>query len=119
MKGKKGQLTLYIVFMILAIFILLIAAILAPMGVLMNSEFYAIGEGLILDANDTISEISDDEIRTQIQNTLSTALAAEQTNIEVNAAIFQYGWVIMLIVTSLVLFLISRKLVESNVGGFV
>lgn len=113
--NKKGTITLYLSFFILAVIIIVLAAILAPMGVMFNSQMYEVGEQLLIDSNGTINQINDATVRGQIQTSLSSAIDSQQNNIEVNAAIFQYGWVFVIIITALVLFIFARRLIE--VGG--
>ena len=120
-KNKKGQVAMYIVFMITAMFIVMIAAFLAPMGVLINTEFYAAGEMLMLEANDSISNIQDAGVRSQVQAVIAEGLSAQQNNIEINSDIFQYSWILVVALTGLVVFLYTRQLVEfrPGAGGFV
>lgn len=117
-RNKKGQVMIYIVWFIAAITILIIAAVIAPLGVSMNSEFYAIGEQLMLDGNETIGGIQDATVKAEIQGVITEALSAQQNNINVNADIFQYSWIFVLIIGALVLFIFSRRLIETG-GGFV
>lgn len=117
--SRRGQIAIYIYFIVLAIFILLIGAVFAPMGVLFNVKMYEAGEQIMLQANDSISNIQDDAVRTQVQAVIDTGLSDVQTNIEVNSDIFQYSWVLMLGVTGMVVFLLTRRIVEFNQGGFV
>lgn len=121
MKSKKASVTIYIAFMITAIIIVLIAAILAPMGVLFTAEAYAAGEAIMLDANASVGQIQNDTIRESIQAGMSGALDAAEMNIEVNSDIFQYSWVFVVALAAIVTFLYTRSLVEFQRpgGGFV
>lgn len=118
-KNKKGQVTIFIVFMIISVFIILISAFFAPMGVRFNTEMYKAGEQIYLQTNQSISEIQNDSAREAIQGIISGGLANVENNIEVNNALFQYGWVFVLILAALVLFLWTRRLVEFGGGGLV
>jgi len=120
-KGKKGNVTLYIVFFIVSILIITITAVLAPFGVLFNTEMYRAGEGILVQANGSISAIGDDDVRASIQGAINSAFAAQENNITVNANIYQYAWVPTLILSMLIIFMFSRQLVESRGGrtGFV
>ena len=120
-KNKKAQVAMYIVFMITAMFIVMIAAFMAPMGVLINTEFYAAGEMLMLEANESVSSIQDDAVRTRVQAVIAEGLAAQENNIEINSDIFQYSWILVVGLSALVVFLITRQLVEfrPGQGGFV
>lgn len=116
--GKKGTVSLYITFMVLAIVIVLIAAVFAPMGVLFNTKMFTAGEDIMLKANASISDINDATVRTQVYDTIDSGLDGVQNNINVNNAIFQYGWVFILVIAGLVIFIYSRRLVEYG-GGFI
>lgn len=114
--NKKGVLTFYLVFMVLAIVIVFITAVMAPFGVLVNTELYEIGEGMIMDANETASNIDNADVRQAMQDSFATSLDGIETNVEVNNSVFQYSFIIVLIVGALFLFLYSRRLVEAGYG---
>lgn len=118
-KNKKGQVTIFIVFMIVSLFIVLISAFFAPLGVRFNTEMYRAGEKIYLQTNETISEIQNDTARENIRGIISGGLSNVENNIEVNNSLFQYGWVFILILAGLVLFLWTRRLVEYGGGGLV
>lgn len=117
--NKKGQAVLFVYFFISAIIIVIIAAVFAPMGVLFNTKMYQAGEDILLRSQDEIKGIHDLTVQAQINDTISVALDAGTNNIDVNAAIFQYGWVFVLILTGLIVFLQTRRLVELGAGGFI
>ena len=93
-KNKKASIAIYFSFIVMAILIVVIAAVLAPMGVLLNTEFYAIGEDILLDANESIADINDATVRSNVYNMLDQAFAAQENNIEVNSDIFQYSTIL-------------------------
>jgi len=117
--NKKGQVVIYIVFIVSALFITVIAAFFAPMGVRFNSEMYAAGEKLMLESNETIQKIQDAEIKAELQGTMDNALGSTQNNIDVLASLYQYGWILVIGASALILFLFTRQLVEFRQGGLV
>ena len=117
MKSKKGQVTLYIFMIIIAFVIITIAAVLAPMGVLFNTEMLSAGQDILYMANDSISDIQNTEIRDTIQDSIGSATESATYNIEVNNAFFKYSWVLIIGLTALVIFLFSRMRVETGGGG--
>ena len=119
MKGKKGQMVLYVLFFMLAIVIITMAAVMAPMGVLFNSKMYEAGEDILDRAQPSIDSISDSAVRTQINNSISAAKSAGATNININANIFQYSWIPIVFITAIVIFLQARRLIEVGAGGFI
>ncbi len=120
-KFKKAQVSIYVAFIFTALIIIVITAVLAPMGVLFNAEMYIAGENLMLQGNDTIAKIKDDAIRESILGVIDTALKAQQNNIEINADMFRFSWILILGLTALVVFLFTRRLVETSggAGGFI
>lgn len=118
-KNRKGQVTLYILFIFMAIIIIVVASVVAPMGVLFNTEMVKAGEQILLQANDSMTDIQNTTVRNAIQSSTASALSAGQNNIEVNNAMFQYSWVVVLGIGALVVFLYSRRLVEYGGGGFI
>lgn len=119
-KNKKAQVTLYIFFIIAALILVIIAAVLAPMGVMFNSALYEAGEEIMLDSLLYVEDIDDVSVRTQINATIMKALASQQNNIEINAAIFQYGWIPILVLSAVIVFLQTRRLIAvGGAGGFI
>lgn len=116
MKSRKGQVAIYITFMFVAMLIVLIAAVLAPLGVRFNSEAYVAGEDILLRANGTIAQIQNDTVRQSILSGTQEGLDAVEDNININNSIFKYGWVIVVFLTALIVFLFTRRLTEVNRG---
>lgn len=116
---KKAQISIYFVYMIFAIIIVVIAAIFAPIGVLMNSELYQAGEDILNDANESIQSIQDTSIKNSVNAVVASAKNSAENNININANLFQYGWILVIGLTALVIFLFTRRLVEYGAGGFI
>ena len=102
--NKKAQVSIYVVFIFTAIIIIVITAVLAPMGVLFNAEMYVAGEDLMLKGNETIAQIQDTDVRNAILGSINKAFLAQQNNIEINADLFRYSWIFILGLTALVVF---------------
>jgi predicted PurR-regulated permease PerM len=113
--NKKGQVTLYILLMVLILFVVGLSAMMFPFLANLSTELYIAGEGILEQTNRTVQQIQDPTIRAQIMENVETAQASQQDNITVFTGLYKYGWVIALIVITLFLFLVSRRLVE---GGF-
>jgi len=118
-KNKRGVVTIYISFIIIAIIVVLIGAVFAPMGVLFNSAMYVEGEKILLMANDSIQQINDTTVRTAVTDNLNNAFAAAENNIEVNNDIFRYSWLLVVGLAALTVFMLTRRLVEVQGGGIV
>lgn len=120
LRGKRGQLAFLFVFFLLAIVIIIISAVMAPVAIEFNSKMYLAGESIIENAGTDIGNISNSAVRAELQSSLSNAQAATQYNIDINAGLFQYSWVLVVGLTLLVIFLATRRLVEvGGTGGFI
>ena len=115
--NKKGNVMLYISFFIVSIIIIVISAVIIPMGVEFTTKMYETGEEIFLDANDTLADISDTDVRDSIYSAISQAKDTTTDNIEVSSNIYQYSWLVLLIISGLVVFIASRRMVEVGAGG--
>jgi hypothetical protein len=119
MRGKKAQVAFLFTFFVAAIVILIISAFMAPIGVRINTELYLAGQDILNQTGPSINDINDATIRAQVQAAVGEAQDAAVTNIEVNSDIFQYGWVFMIILTGIIIFLYTRRTIEFGNGGLV
>ena len=83
MKNKKGFMSIYFAFIILAILIVTISAVLAPMGVRFNTEMYRAGEMILNQTNASLEGIENAEMKAAIMANIDQAIDAADTNIEV------------------------------------
>lgn len=119
MMGKKGQVGIYVTLIFISVIIVILAAVFAPLGVLLNTELYAAGEDILLRANESVAAIGDSEVRGAVYDQIDEAFSAQQNNIDINADFFQYSWVLIVGLTALVVFIFTRRLVEVGGGGFI
>lgn len=120
-RRKDGVIMLYITFFIVAILVITLAAVIAPMGVRFNTVMYEAGEQLLIDSNATLAQINNTEVQTELYGAIDEALDSAQTNIDINTDIFQYGWIVVLILVFLIIFIFTRRTVEvqGGAGGFI
>lgn len=118
--NKKGNITLYLVFIFLAMIIITIGALVGPLGVLFSTDMFVAGEGILMNANESLQQIQDEEIKNKIYTIVDDAQEATTTNIQVSGALFEYSWLFLLIITLIVVFIFTRRLVEvGNSGGLI
>ena len=116
MLGKKGNLTLYVISFFFGLIFVVVAGLLAPFGVLINTEIYQAGEMIMLQANDSLQNIQNDTVSERIQGVINSGLAATEDNIEVNNDVYQYGWIAFLIIFFVLVFLGARQIKETSGG---
>lgn len=114
---KKAQVTMYFVMIALAVIIVLITAVIAPMGTVFNTEMYKAGESILDQANDSIMGIQDPNVRAAVLSQLQEAQGQAQNNIDVTLDFYTYSWIFVIGLTAFVAFLYTRRLVETTGGG--
>lgn len=114
MKGKKGTITIFIVFFFLAVIIVVLAGVLAPMGINFQTEIFEAGEDIIAMSNSSAQNIQDASVRAAVDGAVSQGSTNAANNIEVFNFIFRYGWVAAIMVLGLVVFLLTRQSVEQG-----
>lgn len=120
-KNKKGNVGIYISFMISTILVLILSAFYAPMALRMNVDLYAAGEDILQDSQPIIDSINNTDVKDSINATVSAAIDSTQTNIDITSSFYKYGWMWIIGLGAFVAFIYSRRLVEygSLTGGFV
>lgn len=117
---KKGQVTIYVSYLLTAFIILAITAVVAPTGALFTTEAIAAGDTILAQANESLNNIQNQTIKDEIGNIITSAREAGTMNIQVTTDLFKYSWVIMLVLVGIVGFLFTRQIVEFRPpGGFV
>ena len=114
--NKRGQVTFYLLFIGISLAILFIGAFVAPFGAAFASQVYTSGNGMLLTANETLSQIQDPTIRQKAQDVIQGGIDSTYTNIEVNTAIYKYSWAFVLLIGPIRKIIFTRKLSEYNQG---
>jgi hypothetical protein len=115
-RGKRGSLAIYIAFVMIALSIILFGAVIAPMGAMMNTQFYLAGENILSLTNSSLNSIQNVTVRQALLEANSAAMGTTQTNIEVSVGLFKYSWIFVLVCSAIVVFLFTRRLVEYGGG---
>lgn len=111
-KNKKGQISLYIVFIFAALTLITIATVFAAMGTLFNTKMYLAGQDILNRSAEDIGNINDVTIRNKINDSTHDALDSVSDNVEVTNSIFQYSWIIILVLLGIIVLIYSRRSVE-------
>lgn len=109
---KRAQVGIYFVFLIIATIVVIITALIAPLGSDMTQRFYIAGEGIINNSQSSLALIQDSNVKDQLDDIYAGAKANTVTNIEVTSGLYKYAWLIVIILSAVVLFLFTRRLVE-------
>lgn len=116
--GKKSQILIYISWFIVALLIIVITAVLAPAGVMFNTKMYEAGEKIYLKTNSSMN-ISNTEVNARVQNVLNAGFDNLETNIDISGDLFQYGWILLLVISTLSVFIYVLRIKEIQGGGYV
>jgi len=113
--NNKGQVAYFFVFVFVAIGLLFLFAVATPFLQTFNIEAYKVGETIINDAQGDIDEIQNTEVRESIDGLLTAQQESMEGQTDVLGVFFQYGWIIIIVVLVLLIFMATRQTVESEV----
>lgn len=114
LKDERGSFAYFIAFMFLAITLVFLFGIGIPLLININTEFYAAGEDILNMSVNKTSQIQDANARAVFENAQSSMQASVQDQVSILSVFFQYGWLIIIVVIVLVLFMASRQQVETG-----
>ena len=113
---KPAVAGIFIAFIFISITLIFLFAVGIPFMLAWNVEMYAAGERIMNDQSvqSAIDSISDAAIKAEIEGVFTTAKASTSDNVSVLGFFYQYGWIIIIIITTLMLFMKTRVLVETQ-----
>lgn len=114
-KNDRGSLSYFFIFIFLAAILLTLFVIANPLMIEIETEFFSVGSDLIEDARskvDTESDKADD-----LRSALDAAIASEEDNVKNLQGFFQYAWVIIIVVVTLVIYMIGRANMQRQSGS--
>lgn len=117
--NSRGNISFVLVFALLSVAIIFMFAFLSPTLQVFTTKIYGVGEPLLEDANTTALTFNDATIKNTVQSSLQASKDTTATQIEVLNFFYQYAWLFVIGLVSLILLLFSRFLVERQVGGAV
>lgn len=111
--NQKGSLAYAMVFFMLALTLIFFFALIIPMLIDINTEMYAVaGNKLLPNALAAANTIQDANVRTAMLNSINNANDSVTTNTDILSGFFQYGWLIVIFVIVVVMFILARRSVE-------
>jgi hypothetical protein len=113
---RKGVAGIFVVFVLYSVMLVFLFAVAIPFLMNMNVQFYGAGQQIMTQSNiqNTIDNIQDADIKTAIQGTFTSATSSTATNIQILGFFFQYSWLWISLIITLILFMITRKTVETQ-----
>lgn len=117
--NEAGNISFVFVFVILAITILFMFVFLSPALQIFTLRVYDNAEPLLNDANATAQGLDDAAIKGSIESSLQNSKDTTATSVETLNFFYTFAWVFVIAITSFILLLFSRYLVERQVGGAV
>jgi len=115
--NERGNMSLYMMYLLAAIMGLLIFVLVIPLTQTINTEFYAAAEDMLIDANTTANDFNNVGIKTALQGSFQAQIDSIETSNDILSVFFQYAWAIVIFIVMLPMFLFGRQLVESRRGG--
>ena len=114
MKDERGSFSYFMVFIMLAVILVFLFAIGIPMLTQINSEFYKAGEPMLDTAYENAMLVEDADVQAAMLSNIDGQRQSIPDQVEVLSIFFQYGWLIIILVIVMVLFMSSRRSIESG-----
>jgi len=114
LNDERGSFSYFMVFVLLAVMLVFLFAIGIPLLMAVNSEFYAAGEPLLDRATASANEVENAEVQAAMLSNIEAQRQSIPDQMEVLGVFFQYGWLIIIVVIVMILFMASRKTIESG-----
>lgn len=111
-KGNRGSVSIFTVFIILAITIVLLSALVMPLVINFNTKIYQAAEPTLLNARATASTFQDANVSNAVLGSITSAQDSISTNIEIHSLFFTHSWFILIVMIALALWIYSRQQVE-------
>lgn len=114
--NEKGQLSFFIIFIILVFTILVTFVFFAPLLIDFNTRIYASANDILADANVVASQIDDPATQAQFQSAISSSANSIPEQTEILSFFFQYAWIILVVAVTMAIYLYTRRSVETQGG---
>jgi predicted PurR-regulated permease PerM len=113
--NQKGSTSFFLIFVYLSVLTLVLFALVIPFMQQMNTELFEAGSRILDDANKTAAEITNPQLKAQLQESYDAQVQGMGTQIDILGTFYNYGWIIIILIVVLVLFMISRQTVELEI----
>lgn len=110
---RKGNIGLFLIFVVFAFVMIVLFGLIIPFLININAGIFD-GAQIILSEINT-DNIENEVIRAELNQTLTDATASIPTQINILSMFFKYGWLIIIVLILLMLFMLSRQSVEQEV----
>lgn len=114
--GERGNLGIAFVFLVTALFVILVFAFIMPMAQKLNLESYKAGEIVTQDQMNSAATIQDQNVREAVLGIYQAQKDSFVAQIDVTSAFIQYGWFFVILIVGVGLFFITRRNVEAQGG---
>jgi len=111
---EKGQTSFFIVFVVVAIFLLFLFAFGIPFLQNFNTEIYEAADPLIQSAKANAQNISNEEIKQAMLDNLEAQENSIPDQVNVLSVFFQYGWLVVIVAVLFIVFMASRRQIEAG-----
>ena len=111
---KPAVISYIFLFFFLITILVLFFGLMIPISINLNTAILNAGQMVMNQAD--IQGIQDASVRAEVNNSIVTARSSLVEQISIMAFLVQYGWIIILALVTLILFIASRRDVEARIG---
>ena len=116
--NNKGNFSFVVMFFIIAFGLSFLFIVVAPSLQKYNAAVFKAAEPIISDANAQAAGITNTSVRDQLVTLYNNQAENTTTQQDILSTMYQYAWLIIIVLSALVMFLFSRSLVETQTGRY-
>lgn len=117
LEDEKGNITLFFVFVVSTLLLLFIFVIIAPALQKFTTSVYVVGEKIVDSSQSDIQQIQNQEIRNDLNGILQQQLTSTADNAGLMGELYKNSFFIIVFIVAIILFLLSRSMVEVGASG--
>jgi hypothetical protein len=115
-RNEDGSLSFALAFFLLSAILIFFFAVATQVLIMLNVEFMSAGEDILNSSETVLADIDNVGIHDTIQDSIDNAQSGVVDNITVLGFFFQYAYIFIIVIVAMVLFVIARQSVETNIG---
>lgn len=115
--NQKGTISFFFIFVFLAIIFVFLFAVITPMLIQITTTMYASSETMLDNAYTKANTLTDASIKAEMTSAIDSARDTMPTQVAVLSEFYKYGFIIIIFITLLILFLLTRQTVEQQKAG--
>jgi hypothetical protein len=116
--NEKGNFSFVVTFFIVAFGLSFLFIVVSPSLQKYNTALFKAAEPIITDANAQAQGLTNSSVKSQLTSLYNSQADNTTTQADILSILYNYAWLIILVLTAIITFLLSRSIVEAQTGRY-